>query len=546
VTLALSPGSHDNHGFEISVRHLLWLGIAALFVLLRLGPVWQAPVGGAELIHLSGAWQAREGIGDDRYVPSLFQAISAAVLRASSSEVGPRVIAFLADASIPLAVYLLRRTLGELGALLTLLALALDAPALSLGASASALGFDLPLTAWLLVAVVRHDTPGWAWPALTAGVVLSGPIALPLVVSAGGLALYQRRQFDRQTLTAVLAAAVLSVAMASFRFGLGPDGVRIPPLVLFGDSFSQSWSTATGFRAALIYSAPLLLGGAAALLYSGANARRARSSDLTTQLLLAWPIVSLAWFVASGSSHSTAALVSLTTASAFLLGPSLAAAIGVMIRADWRWARLAIPAGGVVAAIALGRIVDWARIDRLPGDSEEFQVAGLALIGASLWGVFALRRETRATLVAPATAIGVLLLVAGVFGVGLSYIEEPLPSPYSPRQARELRDVALDLSATKAGAILIHDSLATEVTWPFRDSGAINFSSRIVPSAAIVIWPRELPAPEGYAIVEGDWALTRSIAPPQGFLQYVHWLSDRNSLTIKPHAVAVYTRKDRP
>ena len=546
MTSALTSGEDFRSGYEISVRHLLWLTAALVFVLLRLGPVWQAPVGGAELIHLSGAWQAREGIGDDRYVPSLFQAISAAFLRASTSEVGPRVIAFLAAASIPFAVYLLRRTLGELGAILTLLALALDAPALSLGASASALGFDLPLTVWLLVAIVRPDTPGWAWPALTAGALLSGPIALPLVVSAGGLALYQRRQFDRQTLTAVVAAAAISVAMASFRFGLGPDGVRIPPVALFSDSFSQSWSTASGFRAAVLYSSPLMLGGAVALLYSAANARRSGAWDLTTQVLLAWPVVSFAWFLASGTSHSTAALVSLTTSLAFLLGPSLAAAFGAMLRADWQWARWALPGGAVVAAIALGRVVDWARVNRLPGDSDEFQVAALALIAASLWGVFAIRRDTRATLVAPATAVGVLLLVAGAFGVGLSYIEEPLPSPYSPRQARELRDVALDLSATKAGVILIHDSLAAEATLPFRDSGALTVSSRVVPTAAVILWPRELPPPEGYSVVDGEWALTRTVVPPAGFLQYVHWLSDRNSLAIKPGAVAVYTRKDGP
>ena len=97
MTSALTSGEDFRSGYEISVRHLLWLTAALVFVLLRLGPVWQAPVGGAELIHLSGAWQAREGIGDDRYVPSLFQAISAAFLRASSSEVGPRVIAFLAS-----------------------------------------------------------------------------------------------------------------------------------------------------------------------------------------------------------------------------------------------------------------------------------------------------------------------------------------------------------------------------------------------------------------------------------------------------------------
>ena len=45
-----------------TVADLAWAVAAGIFVLLRLGPVWQAPVGGAELDHLSGAWQASIGV----------------------------------------------------------------------------------------------------------------------------------------------------------------------------------------------------------------------------------------------------------------------------------------------------------------------------------------------------------------------------------------------------------------------------------------------------------------------------------------------------
>ena len=54
---------------------------------------WQRD--GAEWIHLSGAWQARIGDPDGRFVPSLFQALSTLVLHISSSEVGPRIAAFM-------------------------------------------------------------------------------------------------------------------------------------------------------------------------------------------------------------------------------------------------------------------------------------------------------------------------------------------------------------------------------------------------------------------------------------------------------------------
>ena len=530
----------------VSVRTIAWVALGLAFLLLRLGPIWQAPVGGAELIHLSGAWQAREGIDDARYVPTLFQAISAFLLRISSSESLPRILAFVASGTIPIAVYFLRRVLGEAGALFTLLCLTLDAPSISMASSASALGFDLPLTLWLAVAIARPDTPRWAWPALSAGVVLSGPLALPLVAAAVGLALYQRKTLDRDVLTWSAVAALLAVLMATLRFGVGVDGLRLPPVTLFDASFNEAWSTATGYRLGLLYGAPLLLGGTAALGYAAWSAWQARSANFTAQVLLAWPAVSLAWFLASGSSHSPLALISLTTSLALLTGPALSTAMAAMFRADWYWPRLVFPAAAIAAGIALGKMLDWARVNAYPKDSEDLQVVGLLIIVAGALAVFAFRRTTRATLLVPVLVLAGLSLVANAFGVGLSYIEEPMPSPYSPSQARELRDVALDLSASRGGPIIVHESLKDDLTWPMRDSGAYIVGTRVLPTAAVVIWPLSEPPPEGFAVVEGDWAISRAIQPPLGFLKIVRWLSDRNSLAIRPKVVAVYTRKDEP
>ena len=58
----------------VSVGALAWLLVGAIFVALRIGTAFEAPVGGAELVHLSGAWQARMGADDARYIPTLFQA----------------------------------------------------------------------------------------------------------------------------------------------------------------------------------------------------------------------------------------------------------------------------------------------------------------------------------------------------------------------------------------------------------------------------------------------------------------------------------------
>jgi len=149
----------QGEGVSISLSTVAWVAAGLVFVLLRVGPTWRAPVAGPELLHLAGAWQAREGIGDARFVPTLFQALASVLLRLSSSEVPARLLALLATATIPGALYVLRPQLGNVGALLALCFLTLDGPGIALGTSASAMGFDLAVAAWLFVALSRPALP---------------------------------------------------------------------------------------------------------------------------------------------------------------------------------------------------------------------------------------------------------------------------------------------------------------------------------------------------------------------------------------------------
>src|SRR5690606_21375230 len=53
--------------YEVTVAQLAWLGAGTLFIVLRLAGAFSISVGGAELDHLSGAWQAHAGNEDARF-----------------------------------------------------------------------------------------------------------------------------------------------------------------------------------------------------------------------------------------------------------------------------------------------------------------------------------------------------------------------------------------------------------------------------------------------------------------------------------------------
>ena len=527
---------------EVSVATLGWLGLGSVFVLMRLAYVLEAPVGGAELIHLSGAWQARIGVDDARFAPTLFQAVSALLLHASSSELPSRLLAFAATGTIPGALYLLRPRLGEAGALLALVLLAFDAPAITLGGSATAMGFDLAVTTWLFVALSNRWELSWGWVPAGFLVATAGPLPLALAAGALGLTLVRGGTPRLRPSLLVAAGMVAGVVLTSLRFGLGPDGLRVAPFDLFGQSFDERWSTANGFELAGLYTWPLLAGGLGATAAAIFSFRRDVRDD-TTLLLLAWAGVGAAWWLAAGASHSPLAGVALTTPLAILLGPQLVRALSAMTGADWRLARILIPLAAVFVLLALANMVDWARNGEVGGGDEQFRVAAFCAVALGGLAIAASSRRSLPAVLAPLGAAAVLALLPGAFGVALAGGAEPLPSPLSTPQVRDLRDIAFQASRDNDGPIVIHSSLRDDATWPFRDSGDVVFASRVPPLAAVLVWPATAARPDGFSVVEGDWALVREMEPPtSGFLDVLRWYVDRNTLAVSPAAVAVYTR----
>ncbi|MBK6662970.1 MAG: hypothetical protein IPG47_09545 [Thermoflexaceae bacterium] len=541
-TPAVRPGA----GIEISGAMLAWGVLGAIFLALRLGPIWQAPVGGAEWIHLSGAWEARIGDPDGRFVPSLFQALSTLVLHISSSEVGPRVAAFLASASIPVALWMLRRPLGEAGALLALLLIAIDAPAIAFGASASALGFDVPIALWLFVLVTRDRAlPPWLAGAAAFAVVTAGPIPLPLTVAWATITLARGARPSRDAALPLAVGAALGVIAASFRFGLGFDGIRIPALDLFAASFEQRWTSSTAMDLALLYSPPLMAAAAGAVAHAVVASRR---GDLpqTTVLLVAWLVFAAGWFLASAGEATPAPLVAMALPAALLAGPALVNALQAMLRAEWRLARWLLPMSGLFLLFALAIVIHWGQVNEA-GDVQERVMTGLLLGGAGVAALaVALDRRSAPALLALGLGISVFPVLTGTFGVALSAGAEPIPSPVSPAQARELRDLAVARAASQGGPIVIHPQFADAATWPFRQSGDLTIASRVPQDAAIAVWPTDLAPPEGMVPVTGAWSFARhKAAPTTGPLRYIRWFTHRNAAVITSEPAGVYMRTSK-
>ncbi|MEO9254244.1 MAG: hypothetical protein ABI305_01790, partial [Tepidiformaceae bacterium] len=517
---------------QLPLIGVVWVAVAVAFIALRIAPIWHTPVAGAELIHLSGAWQARIGVGDDRFVPTLFQALSALLLHWSSSDIPARLLAFAATATIPGALYLLRGRLGEAGALLALILLALDGPGITVGASASAMGFDLAIALWLFTLTTRQSIPGWLAAVAGFAVATAGPITLPLVAGWAIVHLL-RHNYPRPTMAAWCAGGVVvGVLLATFRFGLGPDGgLRVPPFQLFADSYSQLWSTAIGADVTLLYALPVLVAGLAAVVVALSRMYRDRSAQTDGLVLIVWAGAAAVWWVSSLNSHTTIPVVALTTPLAVILGPALVEATTSMWRADWHYARWLIPGGLLLLAVALEVAIDWAQRSSVGPTDEKLAVAGLCVVAVAAFAIVASARESFPALFAAVLAIAAFPMLSGAFGVALSTNGEPIPSPQSSTQARELRGIALEAVHDHGGLIVVSADFKDEVTWPFRDSGSIVVASRVPPNATFVVWPKDAPAPEGFAPVNGDWSLQREMhAPTSDFLTYLRWFSNRNVL----------------
>ncbi len=540
-----APDGPSARGPAISVAVLLWLLLLVLFALLRVGIVWRAPVGGAELAHLSGAWQASIGVEDDRFVPTLFQAVTALTLRGTDSEVPARVLAFAATMTVPLALYLLRRPLGEAGALFALLLLTFDPTGIVLGATASAIAWDGAISLWFLVALIAFRPPPWVWLPLGFLVATAGPLPLPFVAAATALAAVRGRWSLGPALAWGGAGVALGVLLTSVQFGLGSDGVRVAPFELFAAAFEEPWSTATAGELAALYGLPILIGGAAALASLGMRLRAAAEPPPAPAEALtgAAAIIAALWFLLALTTHSAIPLAAATLAFSLILGPALARFASLLLGARWQAARYLLPLALVLAAIGAFVLSDWARVDRVGGTIERTLVAAPLTLAVAALALLALRRSTAALTAVPALAGGAVLLVAGAMGVALSAAEEPLPSPASAEQGRELRRLALNATA-EGGLVVVHERYREAITWPFRDSGTIVLASRVPPDAAFLVWPPDLTAPRGFVPVEGQWFLERRFHAPAGFLEYVRWLGDRNSLETGLEGVAVYTRTE--
>lgn len=531
----------EGRGRTVSVSAVAWLAVAAVFVLMRLGPMWQAPVGGAELAHLSGAWQAREGIGDERFVPTLFQALSALILHWSTSEIPPRVLAFAATASIPGALYLLRPQLGNGGALLALLVLVFDGPGIALGVSASAMAFDLAVAAWLFVALARGNLPAPAWAGVAFVVATSGPVTLPLVVAGGVLAAARPGLLRRDVRLAWAGTgALVGVAATTLRFGLGVDGLRVAPFDLFAAGFDEEWSTVSAIEAVALYTWPLVAAGGGAAALAATNAIRSRAATSLETLLLLWAGIAALWLVISPGAHNFAPAAALSLPLALHLGPAAVRAIervAGMTRLDWRLAGALLGAAAFLAMVAMMNVLRWASAGDIGDDREAALVAGLFLMAAGALAYLALDRRTQPSLLVVAGAIGGAQMIATSMGVALSGREEPIPSPGVAIQAGTLRHQALEVG----GTIAVHPDVAPAATWTFRDIDTVI--TALPGDAAVLIWPASLPQPQGWAPLEGNWALTARIEPPTGgALEYIAWLADRNRLDVVQTPVSVYVR----
>ncbi|MCZ2108622.1 MAG: hypothetical protein LC118_03505 [Dehalococcoidia bacterium] len=500
--------------------------------------------GGPELDGLSGAWQARVGVADERFIPTLFQAIVALLLHWSDSEIPGRILAFLATATIPGAIYCLRVRLGEAGALLALIFLALDGPGIALGTSASAMGFDLALVTWLAVAIERRTLPTWAWAVAAFLLVTAGPLPLLLLLGWGAVTL-ARREYPRPEIAVWAGVGVVAgVLAATFQFGLGLDGgLRVPPLDLFAASFDRPWATASTLEIAVLYVLPIVVAGiasAAAILV-----HRVRDGDYETfeLTLLAWAGIALSWFIFSAASESPVPVTSLTLPLAILAGPGVVRAWQAMLDADWRNARYLVPLALFVALVAVSFMLDWARNDKA-GDSTEKTIVALLLVLAVLsLGLVAWNRQASPSLLVPALVVGAFPFVSGGLGIAFSSAGEPLPSPVSTQQARELRSNALQLARENDGLIVVHPDFREEMTWSFRDSGDIILASRAPADAAVLVWPADAPRPDGFNSLDGEWSFLRKPVPPTAnWLQYLRWFTNRNVLAHTQDPVVVYVK----
>jgi hypothetical protein len=307
--------------------------------------------------------------------------------------------------------------------------------------------------------------------------------------------------------------------------------------------FDATWAGESTGYLAVLYSGPLIALGVAALAYRAYECWSEQEWPSEVVFLASAFAISLAWVVVSGGADDPVPLAAADLFAAILLARELSGVLALWQRVDWRATLL--PLAGLVVALFVieAYVVDWARIDRVGRDRDQVIVTGLVIAVVACVGLLASSRRTSAALFVPVAILAGLQTFSGAFGVAFGGANEPLPSPISTVQGREIRAIALDTRKTQGGLIALHTTFEEASTWPLRDSGDLVVTNQVPPDASVVIWPATEPAPEGFSVLAGTWSLLEERhAPDGGFLDYLRWLSNRNSLINTFEPVAVYLR----
>ena len=529
--------------FEVTAGQLTWLVLGAVFVGFRLAGLLSLPVGGAELDSLSGAWQAHAGNTDERFVPTLFQALTAWSFSATTSEMPARVLALLASCSIPFALWRLRPTLGETGAMAALLVLAIDPFSTLLGATAWVGAFDTAIVLWLLVMANQDGLPNWAYGVAGLVTATAGPIVLPAVVGIAAVRLAQQDYPARDRLLWALAGAVLGGLIAATGFGHGFQDPTLPPIAAFARGFDAPWSTESTGSLLELYGFPMLAVGILAAVFHAYECWRDELWPQESVSLFAWGGLSLAWVALSWGSSNPVPLAAVAIPSALLVAKVAPSVVENLGRVAWGYAGPAVAGFTFLALVAGAFVVDWARIGRVGDDREKLIVIGLSIAMLAFAGLLISARRTAPALVAPFVVAALLLAISATANISFGGPTEPLPSPISTVQGREIREIALKTRDEQGGLIVVHSDFKAESTWAMRDSGTVVYASRIPADATVVVWPVTMPAPDGFAVVEGQWSFEEIRKGPDGdFLNYLRWLTNRNVLKNSIVPLAVYLR----
>lgn len=526
-----------------TVGDALWAGLIAVYLLVRLPAVTQMPVASVELHDLTAVWRAHVGNSTTDFQPTLAQAVTLLSFEWTDSEQFTRWVVFAAGATVPFGILALRHRLGEVGAIVAILVLALNGPAIYLGSSASAVAFDLPIVIWGLVWLDRAYGPEWWW--LPAGFLIAtaGPLAGAFVLAAGLVHFAKRGDWPARKLGIAGAGALVGLAASSVRFGLGWDGLAVPPLHHLANGYGSGLKAGSVGLLVPLYMIPSLAGGVAGVALHATRWRREGARPTAWwNGILAWWGLTMIWLVSSPTSGSPVPLAAVAMPSALLAGFALDAWTRRVDEFEWRLPLLAFGAAGA-ALVGTGVVLStWARKGEA-GDARQLAILVLTLLAAfGALSLVAVGRRTMPTLVVAAVAPLAALMFVGAAGVAFGGVMEPLFSPKSEQAGRDLRTLARDSADEIGGSIVVHPSLDDDLTWAFRGLPSYVLSSGPTLDAAVVVLPLDSPAPSGFTPLANERTLITYIDPPSSLLQYIRWLTKRNSLESTALEVAVYLR----